>query len=179
MSNHITTDLLVDYVHHELAPEEDALVHAHLGECAGCRREVENESALTDALRSAAAAEETDMPSLVAARVWETIRSARPSPLGRLAVLLRPAVAVPLAAALVIGAYVAVPLSHGGPAPTIDAGYYLEQHAAAQVQYPLAERGATLQPADRAALEDDSPPAQLAEQSNVGVATVDFISAVR
>ena len=58
MSNHINTDLLVDFVHHELPPEDDALVHAHLAKCPDCRREFENESALSDALKAAALAEE-------------------------------------------------------------------------------------------------------------------------
>lgn len=179
MINHISSDLLIDFVHHELTPGDDALVHAHLAECAECRCEYERESAFTDMLRAAAAAEETEMPSLVAARVWEAVRSARPSPFAWLAVLLRPAFAVPMAAALAVGLFFAFPLSHSGSVPTIDATYYLEQHAAQQAENPFSERGVTTQPADREALEGGRSAAQLAEENDLAADALDVFSAAR
>jgi len=137
---HLSTDLLVDFLHGELPPEDDALAHAHLQFCAACRQEYDLQVALSDALRSAAAAEECEMPSLVKAVVWERIRNAQPSRWQRLAGWLRPAVAVPVAAVIVIGGYFASPLARpSASAPTVDAAYYFAAHAQSSATAPLSE----------------------------------------
>ncbi|MBV9646531.1 MAG: zf-HC2 domain-containing protein [Candidatus Eremiobacteraeota bacterium] len=144
MTQHLTTDNIIDYLHGELDPAEDALVHSHLQACAPCRAEFERESSLTDALRAYAHAEERDLPGMVKAQLWQTIRTQRPSAAERLAALLRPAIAVPAAALLVLVTYFASPL--GRPTAqlrTIDVMYYFEQHAAEQMKSPLADRNAT------------------------------------
>jgi anti-sigma factor RsiW len=143
MNDHLSTDRLVDFVHGELSPSDDALTHAHLATCASCRDAYDLEATLSEALRAAAKAEEHEMPSLVTAAVWDRIRRAEPGPLARLAALLRPAYAVPVALALIVGGYFASPLGH--PArPTIDASYYLEVHAAQTAETPLSERSSAL-----------------------------------
>ena len=143
MNDHLSTYLLVDYVHGELSPSADAKAHAHLAACAACREAYDLETTLSEALRSAAKAEEREFPSLVTAAVWDRIRHARPGPAARLAAWLRPAFAVPVAAAIVVGAYFVSPLAH--PArPTIDAAYYLEAHAAESAQTPLSERASSI-----------------------------------
>jgi predicted anti-sigma-YlaC factor YlaD len=140
MNQHLNADLIVDFVRGELPPEDDALAHAHLQTCSDCRRDYELEVALVDALRSAAKAEELEMPSLVKAAVWEAIRQAQPSPLARFAALWRPALALPVAAVLLLGGWFASPYApHPGSPPTIDAAYYLEAHAAQTSQTPLSE----------------------------------------
>jgi anti-sigma factor RsiW len=126
MNDHISTDLLLDYLHGELAPEDDAMTHAHLAACAACRREYDAEASLSDALRAAAKAEEREMPSMISAQVWERVRSAQPGPLARVAGWFRPALALPVAAALVLGGWFAT-TSHGKP--TVDVMYYLQTHA--------------------------------------------------
>jgi len=138
---HLSPDLLVDYLHGELAPEDDALAHAHLSTCAACRREIDVEASLTEMLRKTAQAEEQEMPSLIKAAVWQQIREAKPGPLARLSALLRPAVAVPALAVLLVGGWFASPYGHPGTnAPTIDAMYYLEAHAQT-AGTPLSDQG--------------------------------------
>jgi anti-sigma factor RsiW len=140
MNQHLTADLIVDFVRGELTPADDALTHAHLQTCPDCRRQFEREVALVDALRAAARAEEVEMPSLVNAAVWEAIRQARPGPLARFAAFWRPALAIPVAALLLLGGWFASPYApHAGASPTIDASYYLEAHAAQTAQTPLSE----------------------------------------
>lgn len=139
MIDHLTTDTLIDFLHGELPAQDDVRVHAHLATCAACRGEYESEATLGEALRASAAREAREMPSLVSAAVWQRVREARPGPFARLAALLRPIVAVPVAAALVLGAFVASPLVHSNTAPKIDAAYYLQAHAAQAGESPLSE----------------------------------------
>ena len=143
MNDHLSTDLLIDFLHGELAPADDALAHVHLAACATCRAEYDREASLTGMLRSAAVAEEREMPSLVNAAVWQQIREARPGPFARMAAWMRPAVAVPIAALLIVGGWFASPLAHHSAAlPTIDASYYFQMHAAQASQSSLGERTA-------------------------------------
>ncbi len=139
MNQHITNDSLIDYLHGELAPADDALVYAHVAACDVCTAELEAERSLADALRVSLAADEREFPSLVSAAVWQRIREGRPSTLARMRAFLRPAFAIPIAAALLVGGYFASPLAHpGGASPKIDALYYLEAHAAQASRTPFA-----------------------------------------
>jgi anti-sigma factor RsiW len=140
MNQHLNADLLVDFVRGELAPQDDALAHAHLQTCPICRGEYELEVSLTEALRAAARAEELEMPSTIKAEIWQQIRAAQPGPLARLAAFWRPALALPALALLLVAGWFASPYApHGSVAPTIDASYYLEAHAAQTSQTPLSE----------------------------------------
>ena len=143
MNEHLTPGTLIDFLHGELASAEDARVHAHLATCSACRSAHELEAMLGETLRAAAAAEEREMPSLVAAAVWQRVREAKPGPFAQLQALLRPIVAIPVAAAILLGAFFASPLGHGSNAPKIDATYYLQAHAAQAGLTPLSERSST------------------------------------
>jgi anti-sigma factor RsiW len=160
MNNHLSTDLLVDYLHGELAPEDDALAHAHLGSCPACRREYDLESSLTEALHASAKAEEREFPSMIAARVWEQVREARPGPFARLSAWLRPMIAVPMATAILLGGWYASSFSHVGARPTVDVMYYLQTHAA-QSGTPLSSQAAP--PALETSMIDESPVPLIAE----------------
>jgi len=140
MIQHLSTDRLVDFVHGELSPEDDARAHLHLASCPTCRVEADAEIALRDFIRTSAAAEEVEMPSAIKAAVWQQIRAAKPSPF---AALLRPAIAVPIAALLVAGGYFVSPLARHDAAPTVAASYYLQVHAQQSAQTPLSERATT------------------------------------
>jgi predicted anti-sigma-YlaC factor YlaD len=141
MMQHLTTETLIDYIHAELAPAEDALVHTHLQTCGLCRSEYERETRLSDALRLAARESEQELPGMVKALIWEAVRAERPTLSARLAALLRPAVAVPALAVLLVATYFTSPLGHQqAAARMVDATYYLEQHAAEELQNPLGER---------------------------------------
>ncbi|GAC1310587.1 MAG: hypothetical protein NVSMB19_24840 [Vulcanimicrobiaceae bacterium] len=140
MMEHLSTDFLVDYVHGELTPEDDAKAHAHLAACPACRDEYDAEVTLGEALRSAAVAEERELPGMVKAAVWQQIRKAEPGPLARFAALFQPTLAVPVAALLAIAAFAVSPLAHHDGPPTIAASYYLQSHAIQSAQSPLSER---------------------------------------
>lgn len=156
MNQHLTNDTLIDYLHGELRPQEDALAHAHLVVCPTCRQARDAESGVTDFLRAGAAAEEHEFPSLVAAAVWQRIREAPPSPLARLSIFLRPAIAVPVAAVLLVGGWFASPLGHGssGAVRSIDALYYFQAHAAQSARSPLSEHSGM--PVLETSLNDES-----------------------
>jgi anti-sigma factor RsiW len=142
MTQHLPLETLIDYIHGELTPEADAAVHLHLTACPVCREEYDAEMQVGEALRSAARAQDVEFPSMVAARTWERIRTTRPGPLANLALFLRPAIAVPLVLAIGFGAYFATPLGHfARHERTVNASYYLEQHAGQEASDPLAERG--------------------------------------
>ena len=141
---HYNTDTLDDYLHGALGPERDAAIHAHLEACVSCRALYDEAAQVRDWLRAAARAEEREFPSMIKARVWEAVRNAPPpsaSFADRLRALWRPMIAVPIAAAIAVFAYVGVPSVHGGPPAGVAATYLLEEHAALASDNPLADRG--------------------------------------
>ncbi len=146
-NNHYTPDELVDYLHGEVSPGRDAAIFAHLARCAACREERDLELALVTALRDEPRFAEREMPAVIRARVWEAVRNERPSPLARLAGLLRPAFALPTAAAIVLAAYFGIPAAQSSrlaydaahATPGWSAAALLDEHAA-EVQNPLSDR---------------------------------------
>ncbi len=184
MSEHLNNQLLIDYLRGELPPEDDALVLSHLDTCRDCRREYEIEASIGESLRSAALREELEFPSIVAARVWETIRKEKPSPLAQLAAYFRPAIAgtaiaVPIAAAIALALFFATPLSHLSANAKVDAAYYLEVHAAQQAQNPLADRGPAAARLIETAGFDAGTPTELADAVDYGLAAPGTFDAVR
>lgn len=142
---HITTDQLIDYIHSALAPAEDAFVHTHLEVCPQCRAEYAVEVRLSEMLRDQAAREAREMPSAIKANLWQLIRDSKPSFGRAVRAWFRPAYALPVAAAIILSAYLAPTYlgNHAGP-PTIDAAYYLQDHAAMNGSVPFGDRsGAT------------------------------------
>ncbi|MFN2450001.1 MAG: anti-sigma factor [Candidatus Baltobacteraceae bacterium] len=143
---HLTNDTLLDYLHGALAPAEDAAVFSHMELCEACRREHDAEVALGEALRSHAAQTEREMPAMLKAAIWSEIRAAQPSRWSRFAASLRPAIALPLAAAVALAVYFGSGSLHGTSAPQIEAAYYLQDHAALNGTVPFSDHNAT--PAD-------------------------------
>jgi predicted anti-sigma-YlaC factor YlaD len=137
MMTHYDTDTLDDYLRGELEPARDAAIHAHLEICAVCRAAYDEAATLRDWVRAAAADHEREFPSIVKARVWETIRteSARPSPWRA---FWAPWLAIPVAAAIAVFAYVGVPATHA-PAAGITASDFFLAHAAQMADNPLAD----------------------------------------
>jgi len=137
---HYDQDTLDDYLHGELDAGRDAAIHAHLAGCAACRLQYDEAAGLRDWIRAAAQADERELPAMVRARVWEAVRTAPPTPFQRLQAFWRPLLAVPLAAAVAIVAYVGLPVfqpAHAG----VTAAYLLEEHAAGTAENPLADHG--------------------------------------
>jgi predicted anti-sigma-YlaC factor YlaD len=139
MTSHLDRETLVDYLHGALEPETDAAVFAHLEACAPCRVLREEEAALGEALRRAARGGELELPSLVRARVWDAVRRERPSPSIRLLTWWGPRLAVPVALATALAAYLGVPAIRSGSldAPRITASYFLDEHSAVAQTNPL------------------------------------------
>lgn len=139
MMQHLTNDILLDYVHGELTPADDAAAYAHIEACQACRSEYESEVALGEMLRANAALEERELPPAVKAAIWERVRAGKSSAWSRAFSWWRPAVAVPAAAVLAVAAYFGA--SYLGPhgAPSIEASYYLQDHAAMNSTIPFSD----------------------------------------
>lgn len=138
---HPSIEQLVDYLHGELPPPEDAAVHAHLAGCRECFEARDAEAALSEMLRAHARKEERELPDSVVARIWEAIgNQAAPSTWQSLVAALRPAIALPAAAALAVALFAAATFWHGTlGARRIDAAYYVENHAALTATTPFAQ----------------------------------------
>jgi len=145
---HFNNDDFTDYLHGELSPGRDAEMLVHLDACATCRTAYDAEARLGETLRAYAALSEREMPAGLAAGVWGRIEREREGPrwATRLAALLRPAIAIPVAAALVLAAYLGSTLQHGSAKPSIDAAYYLNDHAALTRTIPFSEGGSVVPP---------------------------------
>ena len=165
---HYDADTLADYLHGEIGPEADAAIHAHLDACVACRALYDETASVRDWLRAAARADEREFPSLIKARVWEAVRSAEPTFLDRLRAAVRPAIALPIAAAIAVFAYVGAPAIHlPGSAPAgVAATTLLEEHAAVASDNPLADRGLVIQ----ASVLDDARSGALIETSDPATA---------
>jgi anti-sigma factor RsiW len=139
---HPNKENLIDYLHGELPAEDDARMLVHLRTCEDCARRYEEEAQLSEMLRRYAHASEREMPVGMLASIRAQIeRETRPSWQERLALLLRPVVAVPVAAALAVGIYLGFDAAHhsGAPKTAIDAAYYLNDHAAIARILPFGE----------------------------------------
>lgn len=146
-SNHPTIEQLSDYVHGELSERDDAAVHAHLAGCAACTELHDTEAGLGELLRAHARAQERELPPGFAARIIDAAIASGQQPRGDVrdifARMLRPAFALPIAAAAAIAIYFGATLQH--PAlvtATIDAGTYMDSHAALATDMPFADSSA-------------------------------------
>jgi len=140
MTQHLTNETLIDYMHGALTPQEDAAVYAHMETCNVCRSEYDAEVTLSEMLRAQAQREERELPPMLKAELWKRVREERPSPANRFFGWFRPALAVPIAAAIALGVYFGGGFgSHG--APSIEAAYYLQDHAALNSTIPFNDHG--------------------------------------
>lgn len=141
MNQHINSDTLIDYLHHELSPSEDARVLSHLEACESCAREMNVEASIGDRLRSAARLQELELPlgmrSAILARIAEEARR----PWDRLAAWLRPAIIGSVAAAVAAAAFYVGPTLQGARSNALPVSYYMQQYAVHAQQNPLADRG--------------------------------------
>ncbi len=154
---HLNIETLIDYIHSELDVVDDASVHAHLQACGSCRLEYERETRLSEMLRETAR-EPLDLPSTVKARIWQQVRIENRPMFGRFLSFFRPAIAIPVAAALASILYFSGPYGNRAPnAPTVDANYYFEQHAAEAIGNPLGERSVTSSLVETTATGEQAP----------------------
>lgn len=131
MNEHPTTQTLIDYLYHELAPEEDAAVLAHLGVCEACTAAYDVQAELGERLRAHARAEERELPSGVPARVRERVaQEVNRAWWQRASLFFRPVVGLPVAAVLVLAAILGLSSLRTHAHVPIAAAYYLDAHAA-------------------------------------------------
>ena len=137
---HPTPDELVDYLHGELPAPRSAAIAAHIAGCSECADARAAEVSLTQLLRDHARAQEREVPPGVVFGIWEKLRNSPPSVWERLSTALRPAIAVPVAIAIAAFLFFSIKVAHGpAHAATIDAGYYVENHATLDAATPLSE----------------------------------------
>jgi anti-sigma factor RsiW len=143
INEHPTVNELIDYLHHELPPEADAQMLLHLRSCRQCARRYEEEARLSETLRTYARQTERELPQGISLLIRERIARETRSPWSeRFAALLRPFVAVPVAAAIAVAIYFGYDATHAGMPPkrtVIDAAYYLNDHEALARIVPFGE----------------------------------------
>jgi len=140
---HPSIEHIVDYLHGELAPADDAAIHAHLASCADCDERRAQELAITETLRAHARASERDLPGPLVAKIRQhTMRSPSPSLGERLRAALRPIVLFPAAAAVAALLYAGVDVwrERAAPTATIDAASYVESHTAMAATAPFGDQ---------------------------------------
>jgi anti-sigma factor RsiW len=138
---HPSIEHIIDYLHGELAPAEDAAMHAHLAACRSCDERRAEEVALTETLRAHARAGELELPAAVITRIHHGVeRRSASSAWERLRAGFRPIFVLPAAAAIAAAVYVGVDVWRGAATPTVvDAAYYVENHAAMAATTPFAD----------------------------------------
>ncbi len=141
MNAHLNQDQLIDYLHGELSPGEDAALLQHLESCAVCNARYHDEVELSESLRAYARQTERELPAGVRNAVWAAIESTERAPTlwQRVLAWLHPGVAFPVGAALVLAAFIGYGSSAHHSGPTIDATYYLDDHAALTSAVPFNE----------------------------------------
>lgn len=137
---HPSLERIVDYLHGELPPAEDAAIHAHLAACPECDGKRGEELAITEALRAYALATERDLPPGLATRIRSTAAQTQPGTWERFFTGLRPIVMVPAAAVVALAIYLGYNSRHRAAAPTpIQATYYVNNHAAMAASAPFGD----------------------------------------
>ena len=141
---HVDPERLVEYLHRELPPSEDALVRAHLAECAACAEAYDAEARLGDLLRAHAQAEERELPPGVVASIRAAVGERR-APWWSLGGRLHPVlVAASIVAGILVGSYFSLATWHSHAiASTIDAAYLVGDHEALEETTPFCD-GETL-----------------------------------
>ncbi len=139
---HPSPEALTDYAHGELPAADDARVHAHLSGCADCAEAYDGELRLGEILRAHARMEERELPPGLTDAIFANVAGSAPSWWDRIVASLRPAIALPVAAAVVLALYFTLSTHGTARATTIDASYYLEDHAELANSVPFDDESA-------------------------------------
>lgn len=139
MNEHLSEAFLIDYLHGELAPADDALVLMHLERCDACRAEYQLQTRLGESLKAYGARSERELPGVVRAAVWQAIDAGANTGVERLRAWLRPAMGLGLAAAVAVALALGLPPRTHRSTPEIDAMYFLDDHAAMRASIPFNE----------------------------------------
>jgi anti-sigma factor RsiW len=130
--------LLVDYERGELDAARDAAMHAHLHACDTCRADWQADLSMIESLR--ASTPDRDFPMAVLAGVRQAMHAEiAPSFLDRLRASLRPAIALPVAAAVIIVGGI-LNYRSATPPPTLTGIDYVREHVAQTAGLPSSDR---------------------------------------
>jgi anti-sigma factor RsiW len=138
---HPTFEELIDYAHGELPPARDAALHEHIAGCPACFDAYQAELQIGELLRAHARETERDLPLGFAQAIVRAATERPQSFWERWASVLRPLMAVPAAAAVILVAYFAF-ARHPGAARRFDPSYYLEDHTALAASVPFGDTAA-------------------------------------
>lgn len=131
--------LLVDYERGELDDARDAAMHQHLQTCSACRELWESDLSLVDSLRAWAAPRE--FPTSILANVRQAMHAERPPTfVERLRAALRPAIAAPVAAAVLVAVIYTGYHRASTPQPTLTGMDFIREHLAQTASLPSSDR---------------------------------------
>lgn len=134
------TDLLVDYERGELAPEQDALVFAHVQSCEACAAALRADLELVQQLR-ASFEPERELPMSVVAGVRQAARGYGGATLAdRVRALLRPAILGPMAAVLILGVGFFQYQHTQTASQPLSADYFVREHVAQTIGSPSTDQ---------------------------------------
>jgi anti-sigma factor RsiW len=137
---HPSLERIVDYLHGELSPAEDAAMYAHLAACPECDGARSEELAISEALRAYAIATERELPPGLATQILSTAATKQPGTLQRFFEGLRPIVLVPVAAVVALAIIIGYNSRQRAAEPTpIQAAYYVNGHAAMAAGTPFGD----------------------------------------
>ena len=137
---HPSIERIVDYLHGELSPSEDAVMYAHFAACPQCDALRTEELSITDALHAYARSTEREMPAGLATRIRAAAAQSEPGAWQRFMGTLRPMVMVPAAAAVALAIYIGYSSWHrAGAPPRIQAAYFVNNHAAMAASAPFGD----------------------------------------
>jgi anti-sigma factor RsiW len=138
---HPTPDELVDYLHGELPAGRDAAIHAHLRDCSACAEARDAEVRITELLRGHAQAQERELPPSVISGILDAVEQRRSPAWSLWSAAFRPAIVMAATAAVVLLLYVGIHSLNsvrGRLTTTIDAAYYVNDHAALSAMTPFS-----------------------------------------
>lgn len=137
---HPSVERIVDYLHGELSPAEDAVIYAHFAACPECDAKRTEELAITDALHAYARSTERDMPAGLATRIRAAAVRSQPGAWQRFVEAFRPVVMVPAAVAVALAIYIGYnSWNRAAAPPRIQAAYYVNNHAAMAASAPFGD----------------------------------------
>jgi anti-sigma factor RsiW len=137
---HPSIEHIVEFLHGELSPAEDAAIHAHLAACPDCDAKRTEELAITETIRAYASAAERELPPGLATRIRSAAAQPQPGAWQRFLAGFRPVVMVPVAAVVAVAIYIGYDALHRASSPTrIQAAYYANTHVAMAANTPFGD----------------------------------------
>jgi anti-sigma factor RsiW len=137
---HPNIEQIVDYLHGELSPAEDAAVHAHIAVCPACDELRAEELGMMEALRANARASERELPPDLVSRIREAAARTREPLWAPVRALFRPMVLIPATVAAAAVFYAGFDGWQRATTPVaINSADYVTSHAAMAASAPFGD----------------------------------------